>query len=273
MPRIPGDSGGASVPSDYNPFPRRTQPPSGVNSNNPTSADAAARNAKAAADLAAAGGGSGTTTTVGGRPISRNDRIHTQGLPLNLHGGGYYKPGYLRRVSTDNASYDYRFYFHYNPFVLTTSMSANDERTPSAKEVTINPFDGTQTMTFNLLLNRQMEQRDGSPALKLEGTMHDVEALYKVLNGDPRDLYAGTDGTDVSKYTIAETSSDYGYIGFNVVEFHFGPKLKYLGSVMELSVEHKMFNTLMVPILSEVSLTFRRLTGVMDPSTTTSDWS
>lgn len=81
-----------------------------------------------------------------------------------------------------------------------------------------------------------------------KGTMYDLEYLFKTINGP--------DGTFVSK--LNGSTADRGWMRPTIVELHLGNSMRYRVRISEFAVNHIMFNSRMVPILSSVKLTCSR---------------
>lgn len=83
--------------------------------------------------------------------------------------------------------------------------------------------------------------------LSLKGTLHDVEYLYRTINGK-----------GWTKFGIPEIgglgSADVGYLMFTLVNVALGPMV-YSGVIRGINVVHAQFSTNMTPIISTVSLT------------------
>jgi hypothetical protein len=60
-------------------------------------------------------------------------------------------------------------------------------------------------------------------------------------------------------------TSDIGYLGAYPVELHLGNNLRYLGIIDGFNVSHTIFNQNMVPVFSNVSITFSRLPDFAKP--------
>jgi hypothetical protein len=82
-----------------------------------------------------------------------------------------------------------------------------------------------------------------------KGTMYDLEYLFKVLNGPH--------ATFKSDMLQGETA-DRGWLRPAIVELHLGAQMRYKVRIQDFSVNHIMFNSRMVPILSTVKLTCLR---------------
>lgn len=82
-----------------------------------------------------------------------------------------------------------------------------------------------------------------------KGTMYDLEYLFKTLNGPH--------ATFKSAMLQGETA-DRGWLRPAIVELHLGAQMRYKVRIQDFSVNHIMFNSRMVPILSTVKLTCLR---------------
>lgn len=86
------------------------------------------------------------------------------------------------------------------------------------------------------------------------GTMYDIEYLLRTLLG----------------YQLKSSlrnvfTSDIGYLGAYPVELHLGNNLRYLGIIDGFNVSHTIFNQNMVPVFSNVAITFSRLPDFAKP--------
>jgi hypothetical protein len=86
------------------------------------------------------------------------------------------------------------------------------------------------------------------------GTMYDIEYLLRTLLGyqlksSLRNVY----------------TSDIGYLGAYPVELHLGNNLRYLGIIDGFNISHTIFNQNMVPVFSNLSITFSRLPDFAKP--------
>lgn len=183
------------------------------------------------------------------------------------------------------------FQFMYNPTTISYSnsqMSGVDYT--NIQDVGVSLF-GTQSVSFSLLLNRVVDMSalrknvtttpmgattSGTSSyygktLSLEdvtgildrGTEYDLEFLYRVLNGDP-----------ASGPTMNMPTSDFGYISGTPIWIRFHDNLRYKGSVNNISVNHTLFTEDMVPMMSEVTITFLRIPSPIysDQYSATTDW-
>lgn len=81
-----------------------------------------------------------------------------------------------------------------------------------------------------------------------KGTMYDLEYFFKTVNGP--------DGTFVS--ALNGSTSDRAWLRPSIVELHLGNSMRYRVRISQFAVNHIMFNSRMVPILSTVSITCSR---------------
>jgi hypothetical protein len=162
------------------------------------------------------------------------------------------------------------FRFQYNPVSLTTTTTSNNTvLLDTSSEVGLH-LSGTtggnyQYHTFKLLLNRirdlegPLTPQDYEPDRKVDlgdiegiqrlGTMWDMEYLFRVCNG-------------VWPLEDMGESGNIGLLQPNPAFFFLGPGIRHYGFVYSVSYEHKRFTPMMVPILTEVTITFRRIVYV-----------
>jgi len=170
----------------------------------------------------------------------------------------------------------YGFRFSYNPTTVSmgwqimTAMnpefvaSGDDEFVPisagllsSVVDFTLwlNRIEDMKLLSNNGLINkdpypypRKINSKDEKELWK-KGTMYDLEYLFKVLNGPH--------ATFKSEMLQGETA-DRGWLRPAIVELHLGAQMRYKVRIQDFSVNHIMFNSRMVPILSTVKLTCLR---------------
>lgn len=145
----------------------------------------------------------------------------------------------------------YTFNFLFNPDTLNFSngsfagvvppqyKNTNDNLAPM--------FVGQESLSFNLLLDRTQEAYE--EGLSTRGTLDDVEAAYRVINGD--------------------FGSSAGYLSLAAVEIHFGPWTQnghpvpvFPCYITSLSVTHTQFTPRMCPIRTTLQISATRLVGV-----------
>jgi hypothetical protein len=87
-----------------------------------------------------------------------------------------------------------------------------------------------------------------------------MEFLFRTLLGYQFESSLGR-GMSWDKKT-----ADLGWLGGKPVELHLGKSLRYLGRVIHVQINHVLFTERMVPMFSEVGITFQRIPDVI-PST------
>jgi hypothetical protein len=180
----------------------------------------------------------------------------------------------------------YGFQFMYNPNSIGLSYQTTTQVDPAYEMAAKDHFNympsagqGGQ-VTFSLLVNRMfdMEYYDSEGRLTTPGvysnrdpygeeginaglfneqkmiyeagTMYDIEFLLRTLMGY-------TMQTQLRQQIIAKTA-DMGIYNLRPVELHLGPALRYRGRVVSMGINHVLFNERMVPIMSNISITFMR---------------
>ena len=170
----------------------------------------------------------------------------------------------------------YGFRFLYNPEKIQVVYTVNTDLHPgliaTGKDKFLPLTKSNSAITIDLVLNRveDMKYKDNpSQAIRdgvyygigetdtlasdvqelLEkGTMYDLEYLFKVLNAPNATFNSAYNGK----------TADMGYIRPSILELHLGNRLRYPVRVIDLSLEHKIFDPRMVPIFSVVRMTFGR---------------
>jgi hypothetical protein len=107
----------------------------------------------------------------------------------------------------------------------------------------------------NIYYPRQPEINEQKDIFK-KGTMYDVEHLLRAVLGFGMPSYLGRNMSDGK-------TADLGFITGIPVELHLGSNLRYLGNVSSLRVSHVLFDERMVPIFTNLSISFARL---IDPT-------
>ena len=194
-------------------------------------------------------------------------------------------------ANKDTGNYDgnlYGFKFLYNPSEVNMTWAVAEGMNWEGIQAGLDP--GTaptsalnnSTISFSLLLNRIHDMgyldsnglkagvtnpypefrvppgtdRNKELALIYEkGTMYDLEYLFKSI--------AGLNATFNTAFN--DVSADVGWLYGFQVELHLGSKLRYKVRLTGLDVTHQMFNDKMVPILSQVNLSFARFPNINPP--------
>lgn len=101
------------------------------------------------------------------------------------------------------------------------------------------------------------------------GTEYDLEFLYRVVNGDPR-----PSTNSLLTYTVggnAPLTSDFGYITGTPVWLKIHNNLRYKVSIASLTVNHVIFNELMIPMFSTVDIQMIRYPVISDTNSEIQD--
>lgn len=162
----------------------------------------------------------------------------------------------------------YGFRFLYNPNAVTgnVSLGAAIIPNPNDKAMFVN-LEGLETLDFQILLNRIPDvlvpnvgiSKDYEPAItgpdlrgiRARGTNYDLESLYRVTNG--RQM------TTIDN----QRTADIGLLSPNPVVLSMGNR-QYKGRVTGINVMHKLWSPEMVPVLSEVTLSFMRIVSLTE---------
>lgn len=169
------------------------------------------------------------------------------------------------------------FQFMYNPTTISYTNSANTNIDYTNNQDVALLLTGSQQFTISLLLNRVTDMGVVQPIarkykknqimivdtgenynrkldanevqqLAARGTDFDLEFLYRVLNGDP-----------LSSPQSDFDTSDFGYISGMPVWIRLNNQMRYKGTIGAVTVNHVMFTRAMVPIMTEVSISFLRI--------------
>lgn len=186
------------------------------------------------------------------------------------------------------------FRFIYNPTSISysTAMDTSIDWMLADKDPA-NYIGGNVTVGMTLYLNRvaDMTELAGSkgkdsdygPAgaypralrpeevngLLYRGTEYDLEFLYRVVNGDPK-----PSTNSLLSYTVggqAPLTSDFGYITGTPVWLKIHNNLRYKVSVASVTVNHVIFNELMIPMFSTVDIQMIRYPVISDTNSEVQD--
>jgi len=174
----------------------------------------------------------------------------------------------------------YGFQFLYNPGTITMGWGGTPQVDPgllmSGKDASpyVTPSQTTSFIQFDLIINRMADMaiiKDLGPveveknlydiygiqpsvdhlneikAIKQLGTMYDVEYLLSTLIGFRE--FSELRG----RYT-----ADIGFLMGIPVELHLGKQLRYIGTIFDFNVTHTIFGENMVPLFTNISITFAR---------------
>jgi hypothetical protein len=189
------------------------------------------------------------------------------------------------KPSASSAAKQWGFRFMYNPTTISYQTSASNavDWTFGSKDSAA-LLTGNQTVTIQLYLNRIIDlgylnavygygylnslganqisipaaygrnlTPDEYKGIMSRGTEYDLEFLYRCLTGDPL-----TNNPLLNSDFKTTGSADIGYITGIPLWLYLNDNLRYFGSVASLNVNHVIFNTEMVPMLSVVDINFSR---------------
>lgn len=166
------------------------------------------------------------------------------------------KRGYIMRLAERAAartseyipaSKRYKFRFLYNPESVTYSTNVYAGSVPpeygNPNDVLTARFIGQETVSFGLMLDRTQEAYEQGD--KTRGTLPDLEALYRVVNGNP--------------------GLNTGFLYLSTIVIYWEPTNlvsslpPFYGYITNINVEHNQFNPRMCPTRSIVSISAARL--------------
>lgn len=186
-------------------------------------------------------------------------------------------------------NHDYGFQFLWNPENITTNVQRNMDITPSNADtlrVVSGVFPGQESVSLTIQLDRTNDfayakayrgrydanpndYLDGYPGAKYnfpeqmnllmkQGTMADLEYLFKAING------AGT-GNGAWTTLLKKQTSNVGYLAPTLLGFSLGPdaqnNLSYVGWISNISINHTAFTEEMIPIRTAVSFSIECFSG------------
>lgn len=194
--------------------------------------------------------------------------------------------GVAGSVTADPSAKKWGFQFLWNPDTFNVSLNLNTGVTPSSQDrgTTIRgAFPGMESLSFSIVIDRtndfacfkalpplpsiltqykkfyRTKYPEASQDERFEdqlaelirlGTMHDIEYLFKVINGDL--LIGNTPLTNL----LGKKTADVGFLSPAKVAIQLGPtldNLSYVGWVNSLSISHTAFTEDMIPIRTTVS--------------------
>jgi hypothetical protein len=188
-------------------------------------------------------------------------------------------------------NHNYGFQFLWNPETVTTNVQRNMDITPSNADtlrVVSGVFPGQESVSLNIVLDRTNDfayakafrnRYDADPnyylpgngypgaiynfpeqinLLMKQGTMADLEYLFKAING------AGT-GNGSWTTLLKKQTANVGYLSPTLLGFSLGPdaqnNLSYVGWISNISINHTAFTEEMIPIRTAVSFSIECFSG------------
>ena len=185
------------------------------------------------------------------------------------------------------------FQFLWNPTTVSTNVSRNMDITPSSADtlrVVAGVFPGQESISLNLVLDRtndfaciKAESSKGAllssftkyynalypgasttqdvsgqiDKLMSQGTMADLEYLFKAINGS---------GNGNLEWTtlLGKKTANVGYLAPTLLGIQLGPtidSLSYVGWASNIGINHTAFTEDMIPIRTEVSIAIQCFAG------------
>jgi hypothetical protein len=185
------------------------------------------------------------------------------------------------------------FQFLWNPTTISTSVSRNMDITPSSADtlrVVAGVFPGQETVSINIVIDRTNDfaciKADNSKGtssteftryysslypgasplqnmpdqinkLMAQGTMADLEYLFKAINGS---------GNGTLEWTnlLGKKTANVGYLAPTLLGIQLGPtldNLSYVGWASNIDINHTAFTEDMIPIRTEVSISIQCFAG------------
>jgi hypothetical protein len=185
------------------------------------------------------------------------------------------------------------FQFLWNPTTISTSVSRNMDITPSSADtlrVVAGVFPGQETVSINIVIDRTNDfaciKADNSRGtssteftryysslypgasplqnmpdqinkLMSQGTMADLEYLFKAINGS---------GNGTLEWTnlLGKKTANVGYLAPTLLGIQLGPtldNLSYVGWASNIDINHTAFTEDMIPIRTEVSISIQCFAG------------
>lgn len=185
------------------------------------------------------------------------------------------------------------FQFLWNPTTISTSVARNMDITPSSADtlrVVAGVFPGQETVSLNIVIDRTNDfacikaesskgnslspftkyytsaypgasQTQSVPSqldkLMAQGTMADLEYLFKAINGS---------GNGTLEWTnlLGKKTANVGYLAPTLLGIQLGPtldNLSYVGWASNISINHTAFTEDMIPIRTEVGISIQCFAG------------
>ena len=184
------------------------------------------------------------------------------------------------------------FQFLWNPTSISTNVSRNMDITPSSADtlrVVAGVFPGQETVSLNVVIDRtndfaciraaqtiseyskfvtyynslypgadtSQNMPDQITNLMAQGTMADLEYLFKAVNGSGNGSLQWTN-------LLGKKTANVGYLAPTLMGIQLGPtlnNLSYVGWISNLGINHTAFTENMVPIRTEVSISIQCFSG------------
>lgn len=168
-------------------------------------------------------------------------------------------------LSSSGPKTPWGFQFMYNPTTFSHNNAADTSIDWTNTLDVSSLLTGSQGITFTLFLNRVIDMSaletndyaskyatalsaEDVKGIKSRGTEYDLEYLYRTINGNPE-----------SSPTMDMPTSDFGYLAGVPIWLRLHDNMRYKVALANINVNHIMFSDKLVPVLSEVNLTFMRI--------------
>ena len=206
----------------------------------------------------------------------------------DISSSGYTTTSGLNLVDTT-----WGFQFLWNPTTISTSVARNMDITPSSADtlrVVAGVFPGQETVSLSIVIDRtndfaciKADNSTGGDASKFttyytasypgastkqsvpgqinklmsQGTMADLEYLFKAINGS---------GNGTLEWTnlLGKKTANVGYLAPTLLGIQLGPtidSLSYVGWASNISINHTAFTEDMIPIRTEVGISIQCFAG------------
>jgi hypothetical protein len=159
----------------------------------------------------------------------------------------------------------YGVIFHYNPTSISYRVGSNEQipAMNTAGDTGNLIIPGAASVGIDLYFNRiyDLAYIDKNSKRQYErpltyadmngiwdrGTEYDIEYLYRTCNGDPGDVF-----------NVDYKTADYGFFMRIPLVLHIGA-MTWIGFLTDVSVNHILFNTNMIPTFTQVHIEFARM--------------
>jgi hypothetical protein len=197
------------------------------------------------------------------------------------------------------------FQFLWNPTDIQVAVSRNQNFTPSSTDILAGLaglFTAMESIQFTIVIDRINDfaaaaagssslnkpsalnytdytkggfigdTKSQNPQTMLQdllkkGTLHDLEYLFRAINGSGN----GSGDNKTWHNALNRETADIGFLAPNAIALQLGPdatnNLSYVGWIDSLAIKHSVFNKDMIPLHTEVSVTFNAFSRVSLTST------
>ena len=142
---------------------------------------------------------------------------------------------------------DMSHYYNYTDYFTDLAIHSGNPSDYNLYKVNKLKDIGTLKHGHDEVYANRKPNRAEQKAIYNKGTMYDVEYLLRTVSG-------------VTMHSVLrdEETADMGWYIKRMVDLHLGPKMRYRGFLVGLTVTHVLFDERMVPVLSYIDLGFDR---------------